>query len=147
MDTRAAAAIVIGQLLQQKGSLASLLPHYSSKVDPQEQSLFQEMCFGTARWQPQLDCYLDRLLEKPLRNKDKDIHALLLIGLYQLIYMRTPDHAVLNSTVSATKPLKKIWAKKFVNGVLRRFLREKENQSYSVSRITSIDFFELYPGR
>ncbi|MGI1679435.1 MAG: 16S rRNA (cytosine(967)-C(5))-methyltransferase RsmB [Cellvibrionaceae bacterium] len=147
MDTRAAAATVIGQLLQQKGSLANLIPHYISKVSPQEQSLFQEMCFGTARWQPQLHCYLERLLEKPLRNKDQDIHALLLIGLYQLIYMRTPDHAVLHSTVAATKPLKKVWAKKFVNGVLRRFLREKDtlDESLSASKKTGDIFTFSHP--
>ncbi|MGH1472022.1 MAG: 16S rRNA (cytosine(967)-C(5))-methyltransferase RsmB [Cellvibrionaceae bacterium] len=147
MDTRAAAATVIGQLLQQKGSLANLIPHYISKVPPQEQRLFQEMCFGTARWQPQLNCYLERLLEKPLRNKDQDIHGLLLVGLYQLIYLRTPDHAVLNSTVAATKPLKKIWAKKLVNGVLRRFLREKDTlkESLSDSKKTGAVFNYSHP--
>lgn len=134
MNTRAAAAKVIAQLLLQQGSLASLIPEYSEKVAPEERSLLQEMCFGTARWQPQLTLYLDQLLEKPLRKKDQDVYGLLLIGLYQLIYMRTPDHAVLNLTVFATKSLKKLWAKKFINGVLREFLREREQLT---KRITS----------
>src|SRR5690606_2704488 len=86
----------------------------------------QELCFGTLRWQPQLDAYLQRLLDKPLRGKDSDIHALLLLGLYQLTHMRVPDHAAIGETVEAARPLKKPWATKLINGVLRRFQRERD---------------------
>ena len=70
-----------------------------------------------------MNAQLQTLLKKPLNKKDTDIHALLLIGLYQLQYLRTPDHAAISATVEATKGLKKIWAKGLVNAVLRNFLR------------------------
>ncbi|GAB1255520.1 16S rRNA (cytosine(967)-C(5))-methyltransferase RsmB [Aurantivibrio plasticivorans] len=125
MDVRAQAALVIGKLLQQDGSLATLLPGAQIQVADNDSALLQELCYGTARWYPKLQCYLDELLEKPLRNKDSDIHGLLLVGLYQLVFLRTPTHAVLDNTVTATKPLKKTWAKNLVNGVLREFLRQQ----------------------
>jgi 16S rRNA (cytosine967-C5)-methyltransferase len=125
MKVRAAAAEVIGQILRQKGSLSSLLPAAQSRVMDNDRALLQELCFGTLRWQPQLDSYLQQLLDKPLRAKDSDIQALLLLGLYQLLYTRIPDHAAIGETVEVTRTLKKPWASKLINGVLRRFQREK----------------------
>jgi 16S rRNA (cytosine967-C5)-methyltransferase len=66
------------------------------------------------------------LLDKPLRDKDRDIQGLLLCGLYQLEGMRTPDHAAVAATVGATRALNKQWAKGMTNAVLRRYLRERE---------------------
>ncbi|MBU3068705.1 16S rRNA (cytosine(967)-C(5))-methyltransferase RsmB [Aestuariicella sp. G3-2] len=124
---RVQAALTLASVLQQQASLASLMTPALDKVDAQEQPLLQELCFGTCRWQPQLQSILNRLLEKPLKPKDSDIHALLLLGLYQLKYLRIPDHAALNNTVAACKSLKKPWAEKLVNGILRRFQRERES--------------------
>jgi 16S rRNA (cytosine967-C5)-methyltransferase len=127
LTARTAAAQVIGQILRQQGSLSSLLPATQTKVPETERAFLQELCFGTLRWQPQLDAYLQRLLDKPLRAKDSDIQALLLLGLYQLNHLRVPDHAAISETVEAARPLKKPWATKLINGVLRRFQREHED--------------------
>lgn len=126
MDVRAAAGTVLGKLLQQQGSLASVLPRYLERVPDRDRALLQEICYGTARWFPRLDCVLEQLLDKPLRNKDSDVKGLLLAGLYQLQTMRIPDHAVIHATVAATRPLKKPWAKGLTNALLRRYLRERE---------------------
>lgn len=125
MNVRLCATQVIAQLLRQEGSLSSVLPNYLNQVSTQDRGLLQEICYGTCRWQPRLSAYLEMLLEKPLRKKDLDVYALLLIGLYQLTEMRVPEHAAVSETVNATQALKKPWAKGVVNGVLRRFLREK----------------------
>lgn len=126
LSARSAAAQVIGQILRQQGSLSSTLPAIQPKVNESERALLQELCFGTLRWQPRLDAYLCKLLDKPLRGKDSDIQALLLLGLYQLLYTRIPDHAALGETVEVARGLKKPWATKLINGVLRRFQREQE---------------------
>jgi 16S rRNA (cytosine967-C5)-methyltransferase len=69
---------------------------------------------------------VDALLRSPLKAKDSDIQALLLLGLYQLTQMRVPDHAAVSETVAATAELKKPWARGLVNGVLRNFQRQRE---------------------
>lgn len=125
LAVRTAAAQVIGQILRHQGSLSSVLPPVLSRVADSDRALLQELCFGTLRWQPKLNAYLLQLVDKPLRAKDSDIQALLLLGLYQLIYTRIPDHAAIGETVEVTRGLKKAWATKLVNGVLRRFQREK----------------------
>lgn len=127
MGARQAAAQVIGQILRQQGSLSSALPAIQPRVSDSERALLQELCFGTLRWQPRLDAYLGKLLDKPLRGKDSDIQALLLLGLYQLLYTRIPDHAAIGETVEVARGLKKPWATKLINGVLRRFQREQQS--------------------
>lgn len=126
MKVRTAAARLVGGILRHQGSLSSLLPDAQRKVPERDQPLLQELCFGALRWQPRLDAYLRLLLDKPLRAKDSDIQALLLLGLYQLIYTRIPDHAAIGDTVEAARELKKPWATRLANGVLRRFQRECE---------------------
>jgi 16S rRNA (cytosine967-C5)-methyltransferase len=126
LGARTAAAQLIGQILRQQGSLSSALPIFQTKVAESERALLQELCFGTLRWQPRLDLYLQQLLDKPLRGKDSDVQAMLLLGLYQLLFTRIPDHAAIGETVEVARQIKKPWATKLVNGVLRRFQREKD---------------------
>ena len=95
LSVRAAAAQVIAQILQAKGSLSSLLPAISAKIPDNDRALLQELCFGTCRFYPQLQAYTECLLDKPLRAKDSDVQALLLLGLYQLLHTRIPDHAAI----------------------------------------------------
>lgn len=132
-NVRSTAARAIAQVVNGEGSFASLIPKAEKKVNPQDLPLLKELCFGTLRWYHQLQAILNRLLEKPLRAKDRDIESLLLLGLYQIREMRTPDHAVIDLTVKAVADLKKDWAKNLVNGVLRRYLRECDSLVDSLS--------------
>lgn len=127
MNQRAVAATIIARVLGQGVSLTPALAEQLAQLaDPGSQSLVQEMCFGVMRWLPRLQGWETRLLIKPLKKKDLDVHALLLVGLYQLAFMRVPDHAAISETVAATRALKKPWAKNLVNAVLRNFQRERE---------------------
>ena len=62
-----------------------------------------------------------------MKGKTRIVHCLLLVGLYQLLYMRVPAHAAVDEVVNATKSLKSDSFRGLVNGVLRRFLREQED--------------------
>ena len=89
-------------------------------------ALVQEMGYGTVRWAIKLQAIAAKLLKKPLKQKDQDIEMLLLLGLYQLEFMRLPAHAAVNETVAACKVLGKPWAKDLINACLRRFQREHD---------------------
>ncbi len=125
MDTRVAAARVLADVFDGR-SLNRVLPPMLDKVSPRDRGLLQQLCYGTLRRAPRLEALLQQLLDKPLRDKDSDVQALLLCGLYQLEETRIPDHAAVSATVGATRGLKKNWAKGMTNAVLRRFLRERE---------------------
>jgi len=133
LDVRAAAAGVIGDVLGGH-SLNQALPSRLSRVGERDRSLLQQLCYGTLRQGPRLQAVLGLLLEKPLREKDRDLQGLLLCGLYQLDGTRVPDHAAVAATVDATGVLKKHWAKGLTNAVLRRYLREREQLLQTLDR-------------
>ncbi|BFU60619.1 MULTISPECIES: 16S rRNA (cytosine(967)-C(5))-methyltransferase RsmB [Rodentibacter] len=126
LSTRAMAAQVILQVLDEGKSLSSLIPEIQSCVKAQDLPLLQEICFGVCRVLPRLEQIIKRLVDKPLKGKTRIVHCLLLVGLYQLLYMRVPPHAAVDEVVNAVKPLKVDSFRGLVNGVLRRFLREQE---------------------
>jgi len=133
LDVRAAAACVIGDVLGGH-SLNQALPDRLNRVSERDRSLLQQLCYGTLRQSPRLQAVLGVLLEKPLRDKDRDLQGLLLCGLYQLDSTRVPDYAAVAATVGATRVLKKPWAKGMTNAVLRRYLREREQLSTTLDR-------------
>ncbi len=126
MNPRLAAARALTAVLAGKASLASSLPTQLERVSERDKGLVQELAFGTARWQPRLSILALELLSKPFRKADQDVEALLLIGLYQLLYTRIPAHAAIAETVGCATALKKPWAKGLLNAVLRRAQREAE---------------------
>lgn len=127
LSSRAVAAQVILQVLDEGKSLSSLIPDVQSTLKAQDLPLLQEICFGVCRVLPRLEQIIQRLVDKPLKGKTRIVHCLLLVGLYQLLYMRIPTHAAVDEVVNATKTLKSDSFRGLVNGVLRRFLREQES--------------------
>ncbi|HKK22530.1 MAG TPA: transcription antitermination factor NusB, partial [Pseudohaliea sp.] len=123
-DPRAAAAGVVAGVLGGR-SLDALLPAARDTVDERERALLAQLCYGTLRLAPRLTALAERLLDRPLRRKDRDVYALLLLGLYQLGDTRIPDHAAVAETVGATGALGKGWARGLLNAVLRRYRREQ----------------------
>ena len=126
-NPRSASALTVTAVVTEGKSLSRLLPVTSESIDPKQQGLYKELCYGTVRWHPRLMFFYYQLLEKPLKTKDHDLQSLILVGLYQLLFTRVPPHAVISETVAATSALDKKWARGLVNGVLRNFQRQQES--------------------
>ncbi|WP_439106622.1 16S rRNA (cytosine(967)-C(5))-methyltransferase RsmB [Congregibacter sp.] len=122
---RARAAQIISSVMR-GDSLDRALDSYISELPERDQPLCREICFGTLRHYPRLNGLLAQLLQKPLRAKDQDVHALALAGLYQLTNMRIPPHAAVSATVDAATVLRKRQLSGLLNAVLRRFQREED---------------------
>ncbi|EKD70622.1 MAG: hypothetical protein ACD_46C00478G0007 [uncultured bacterium] len=126
MNLRLIAAQIIDEVTNGR-SLSDVLPTYFQSIkDPRDRAFVQALCYGVCRYYPRLDVILSYLLQKPMREKDSDVHALLLVGLYQLMEMRVPAHAAVSETVSAVEKFKKPWARGLINAVLREYLRNKD---------------------
>jgi 16S rRNA (cytosine967-C5)-methyltransferase len=97
-----------------------------SITDPRNLALARECLFGSARHYEKLDWMLSQLMSKPLKTKEIEIRALLITGLYQLLFLDTAPHAVISESVHATRQLKKSWASGLVNAVLRNAQRKSE---------------------
>ena len=135
-DARTVAAMIVDAVLSGQ-SLDRALETHLSRLDPKERPLASELSYGVCRWYPRLDAILPLLLEKPLKSSQQLVKALLLVGLYQLLEMRIPEHAAVSETVRAVKGLRKEWARGLVNAVLRRFGREREQLMRRVESVES----------
>ncbi len=125
MNLRGCAAQILAHAISDGQSLTTALDAHLPKIhNPQDKAFVQAVCYGVVRHYFALDCTLKQLVNKPLKQKDGDIKALLLIGLYQLQHMRVKPHAAVSETVAATKH--KPWSKSLVNAVLRSYLRDSE---------------------
>ena len=96
-------------------------------------ALIQEMAYGVLRWFHQLQAIAALFLAKPLKEKDQDVYALMLTGLYQLRYMRVARHAAVKETVEAAVALKKPWAKNLLNACLRSYLRDEARAQATIA--------------
>jgi len=129
INIRALAAKCCYAVIDQGRSLSDELPKQQDKLIGKDKGLLQEICYGVLRYLPELENDVRHLVQKPIKGKQRVFHFLLLVGVYQIRYMRIPDHAAVSETVAATKPLKNSHMKALVNAVLRGFLRTLEAES------------------
>ncbi len=129
INIRALAAKCCYAVIDQGRSLSDELPKQQDKLIGKDKGLLQEICYGVLRYLPELENDVRHLVQKPIKGKQRVFHFLLLVGVYQIRYMRIPDHAAVSETVAATKPLKNGHMKGLVNAVLRGFLRTLEAES------------------
>ena len=126
MNVRAAAATVLFQVVDKGYSLSSALPAAQSNLKPRDHALLQEICYGCLRYLPRLETIVNELMEKPLKGKQRVFHHLMLVGIYQLSFMRTADHAAVAETVEACQSLKGHKLKGLINAVLRNYQRNQQ---------------------
>lgn len=125
MNPRYVASCIVDEVTEGHSLTASLQTHLAEVSDARDRALIQAICYGVCRYYTKLDVILSHLLTKPMQAKDSDVHALLLVGLYQLIDMRMPAYAAVDATVSASAPFKKAWARGFINAILREYGRQE----------------------
>lgn len=124
MYARTLSVRVLTEVLQRGRSLDRSLGAIEH-LDRRDQAFARELCYGVLRWLPRLRFQLGLLLNKPLKSGAVEIECLLLAGLYQILQLRTPDHAAVSASVDCARDLGKPWAGKLVNAVLRRASRER----------------------
>ena len=143
VDPRAAAARVVEEVVTHSRYLDIALAQTLAALpamQTRDAALIQEMAYGVLRWFHELETIAGLFLTKPLKEKDHDIHALLLTGLYQLRHMRVAPHAAVKETVDAAATLKKAWAKNLLNACLRSYLREEALAQAAIAASVSAAF-------
>jgi len=135
---RVVAARIICHVLD-GSSLSDALTPGLLEAPPQDRALVQELCYGVLRWWLRLRWIAHSLLERPLKQRDSDLEVLILIGIYQLLYMRIPTHAAVAETVEGVRGLGKPWASGLINGVLRNLIRNQEDLLASIDEDVAAD--------
>ncbi|MBD1559175.1 16S rRNA (cytosine(967)-C(5))-methyltransferase RsmB [Vibrio sp. S9_S30] len=126
MNVRAEAANVLYLVVDKGQSLSTALPAAQQNIRPRDHALLQEICYGALRYLPRLETIANHLMDKPLKGKQRVFHHLILVGIYQLSFMRIPAHAAVGETVEGTKALKGPRLRGLINAVLRNYQRNQE---------------------
>jgi len=100
-------------------------------IDPRDRALATELVYGILRQQNRLDYFLSKLSKTPLQKMELRVLLLLRIGVYQLLELdRIPAPIAVHETVALAKRVKLARATGFINAILRRLLREREQLAW-----------------
>jgi 16S rRNA (cytosine967-C5)-methyltransferase len=95
-----------------------------SSLSGPDRAFVTELFYGCLRHKLALEFLLAQLAAKPPRPVATNV---LKLGLYQLLFLKTPAHAAVNETVALAKTHVGGAETKFVNAILRRAERERES--------------------
>ncbi len=123
------AAVRILIAWQEERASAEQLVHSFEATSPPDAREFavagrrrlRELVFGCVRLRGRYDHLIAQLTRKP---PEPALRAILWIGLHEICELSTPEHAAVSSSVELTRALELGHASGFVNGILRRVLRE-----------------------
>jgi 16S rRNA (cytosine967-C5)-methyltransferase len=90
------------------------------KLEERDAAFATQLAYGTLRAQGTLDAVLARLVDRPLTSLDPRVLDLLRLGAYQLLDLRVPSHAAVDTTVDLTRAIVGAGASGLVNAVLRK---------------------------
>ena len=121
---------LIARVLQKGESLSTAMPKEIKNLDERDRPLVQALVYGVLRWRWQIESILSKYIKKPLKAKDTDVKIILMLGVFQLLWMRTPDYAAVDAAVKSSLKIKKKWAKGLINAILRQLIREREEINY-----------------
>jgi 16S rRNA (cytosine967-C5)-methyltransferase len=92
-------------------------------LEPRDRAFAMRLAYGTVQTKATLDWVLESLARRPLEKLDPPVLAALRLGLYELLFMSTPDRAAVAENVELVKATTPP-AHAFVNAILRRAARE-----------------------
>ena len=114
-------------VLRDGESLSRAMPRALSRLsEARERALAQELAYGVLRWLQRLDAVLAAVLERELPARRVEVRAVLLLGIYQLLYTRVPAYAAVAETLALLAGPSHRWATGLANAVLRRVERERD---------------------
>ncbi len=110
-----------------------------AELSGQDKNFVTRLFYGVIERKMTLEYIITMYSSKPLHKLDRDICIIIMIGLYQLLYMDSvPDNAAVNEAVELTKQIKKVSASGFVNAVLRNFIRDKKKITLPKDKIKAL---------
>ena len=126
VTARSAALDLIGAVLRQKHPLDEAIEDHPglAELPPRDRAFARLLVATVLRRLGQIDAMIAHCLEKPLPARAAATQDLLRMGLAQLLFLRTPPHAAVATTVDLAEARGFLSYKGLVNAVLRRLSQE-----------------------
>lgn len=129
MNSRKIAVKILDEVLT-KGAYSNIVLNNilkESNLDQKDRGLVTEIVYGTIKYKYSIDKII-AMYVKDMSKIDKRAINILRSSIYQLKYLdKIPEYAAVNEAVNLSKKIS-IGVSKFVNGVLRNFLRNIDKE-------------------
>lgn len=129
MNSREIIVNILGQIFNEKAYSNIVLNKTLNKlqIEAKDKSFITEVVYGTVKYKYTIDVILDHYIKRGLKSVDPYVLNVLRSSIYQIRYLsKVPDFAVVNEAVELSKKHSSGKTSKFVNGVLRSYLRNKD---------------------
>lgn len=125
LNPRITAVQVLNQILSSDKTLDGLLNRNKNfeTFSVADKNFIRLLLLTTLRHMGQIDGVLSKLMKKPLSAKQNVVQQILRLAVAQYLFLKTPIHAVVDTSVRLTKRLKFTGLSGLVNGVLRQLGR------------------------
>lgn len=110
------------------------------ELDDRDRAFVSEIVYGTLRHRRLLNKTLEPYLAHKIQKRHAVVKSLIICAFYQLVFMRTPPHAVVSSTVSACALCNAKGFVSMVNAILRSFLRDGGKLTHSAEDAIEYSF-------
>jgi 16S rRNA (cytosine967-C5)-methyltransferase len=143
---------VLNDLSRRPGFSASSLddlfksrPH----LEERDRAFISQLVQGSVRWRARLDWTIRQASDSPLNKISPPVLNLLRLALYQILFLdRVPESAAVNEAVKQAKIRQPPYVVSFVNAVLRKACRDKNQISFpdrGKSPLEYLSVFYSYP--
>lgn len=120
INPRLTAYDVLKRLEERRSNSNVLLQDALSRIPAApDRHLITDLVLGTLRWRGTLLFHISRFSRRPLEKIDIRVQLILMLGVYQLLFTKIPQHASIYETVNLCRRIKLTSAASFVNGLLR----------------------------
>lgn len=135
---------VINAVAQEDAYANLVLPKLirQNHLDHRDAGFATELTYGTLRNQGTYDAILVHCVDRSLEKTGAQILMALRMGTHQLLGMRVPAHAALNSTVALARAEIGSGPASFINAVLRRVSERSEEQWQELITADAKDDFQ-----
>lgn len=143
MNIRKLALQAIEKILYKNAYANIVINEYLNKYEfeDSDRRLFTKLVLGTVERKITLAYYLEPYLKKKQKPL---INCLLLMSVYQLVYLNIPEYTVVNESVSLANLTDRMVGS-FVNAVLRNFLRNDLRTLDNLDEIQKLSIEFSYP--
>lgn len=97
------------------------------RLSERDERFVTEMVAGVTRWRRWLDFLIDEFYNSPSANLAPEVRQILRLGVYELLFLRTPAYAAINEAVELAKSISHRGVVGLVNGLLRTVDRKRED--------------------
>jgi 16S rRNA (cytosine967-C5)-methyltransferase len=138
-NSREVAYDVLADVAQNDAYTNLVLPKHieDAELDARDAAFVTELVSGSLRMRGLIDAIVVAAGDREIERIDPPLRDVLRLGVYQILFMRVPDHAAVSTTVDLTVYVRLRSAGGFVNAVLRR-VSEKDLETWKEIVISNV---------